>query len=308
MKWEGMRMEAVLNSYLELGLTALARGGQHNWFDGHFGAALLAAYYMNKEHDLPDHVQGGLIRTCEHYRAQHPEWFVPVEGETADLALLARVIEGLRLNTARLSTSGHGLALGVLGLKALLERPDFLLPSIVEGLYRTLERTAVDRPDRYYGVEDYFSLPVAEDTEIMPYASVQEMVERAFAEIGTVVPTMRWNGKLYHFTGELEHGITHAQALVELDRLGYAELAAQGMVNHRKQMVLNRLRPQEVLVYEVVEPPFSSIFAESYWAGTYDDPHAIKVPYAAWSLLKRLPEEQRAVAEFHLCKILGQMK
>ena len=56
------------------------------------------------------------------------------------------------------------------------------------------------------------------------------------------------------FAGELEHGITHAHALIELERLGYAQLAKLGQSNHRSQMKLNRLKPQ-ALSNEGVEAP-----------------------------------------------------
>jgi hypothetical protein len=72
----------------ELGLIELGRGGQHNCFNGHYGAALLVAYFMDREHKLPPHVQEGLVRTCEHYIALHPDWFVPFENETSDPALI----------------------------------------------------------------------------------------------------------------------------------------------------------------------------------------------------------------------------
>ena len=39
-------------NYIELGLYALARSGEKGWFDGHFGAALLSAFYLNEENSL----------------------------------------------------------------------------------------------------------------------------------------------------------------------------------------------------------------------------------------------------------------
>lgn len=298
----------TLNSYLELGLIALGRGGQTNWFNGHFGAALLAAYYMNQEQGLPAHVQEGLIRTCENYRASHADWFIPYENETADPELLDQVISGLRANTQRLSSSGHGLALGVLGLKALLDRPDLCTPGIIDGIVKMLNLTSQDRPNRYFGIADYFTVTPKQVTDIPVYQNATDMVRAAFAPLQVVVPNGYFQEQHYFFTGEAEHALTHAHAILELERLGYFDLAQQAMINHRIQVYLNTRQPEEVKANAIEQPTFSSIFSEDYWAGTYGDPHAIKVPYAALPLLKYLPEAERTEAERNTCKILCQAK
>jgi hypothetical protein len=79
------------------------------------------------------------------------------------------------------------------------------------------------------------------------------------------------------------------------------------MVNHRVQLYLDRQMPEFVLQDEVKEPAFESITSEAYWAKTYKDPHALKVPYAALDLLNRLPEEERKKAERDVCKLLTLM-
>ncbi|MGZ4163051.1 MAG: hypothetical protein ACXVDB_02820, partial [Tumebacillaceae bacterium] len=218
----------VPTKYLELGLIALGRGGQLNWFNGHFGAALLAAYYMDRENELPAHVQEGLVRTCEHYIEMHPDWFAPFAEETADPALMEQVFGALRKNLQHLRSSGHGLALGVLGLKALLERPDMCLPSVVDGYVKTLDNTYEDGGKRYYGIENYFEVTPEQVTDVPEYHTTLDMMQTAFDALDVLVPSMKIGEKFYHFTGEPEHGVTHAQALVELERLGYEDLAKQG--------------------------------------------------------------------------------
>lgn len=298
----------VPEKYLELGLIGLGRGGQHNWFNGHYGAALLAAYFMDREHELPTHVQEGLVRTCEHYIEQHPDWFTPFENETTDPSLMEQVFAWLGKNLEQLRSSGHGLALGVLGLKALLKRPDLCTTSVVDGLCKTLDRTTQDGGNRYYGIANYFDVTIDDVQDVPEYHSSQDMIQQAFDEMDILLPGKKIGEKFYHFTGEPEHGVTHAQALVELERLGYGELTKQGMINHRIQMHLNRQRPEELLDTQITDPGLTSIFDPTYWAKTFNDPHGIKVPYAALSLFKRLPVEARAKAEFNTLKILCQVK
>ncbi|MFM1650689.1 hypothetical protein ACI7RC_01155 [Brevibacillus sp. B_LB10_24] len=295
----------LIHSYLELGLIGMARGGQLSWFKGHFGAALLAGYFMNQEHDLPEHVKEGIVRTCESYRKQYPDWFGPLEPEEPNPRLMEEVISGLKANTQCLRTSGHGLALGVLALKALRERPDLTTPTVVKGLVNMLERTREDTPNRYWGVDNYFTMTREDVREIPAYSDTLAMARQAFAELQMIVPGRTLDGKKYFFDGEKTHGITHAHALAELERFGYDELVAAGQSNHLIQMHLNRQLPDFMLASEVKEPPFTSILSPAFWAKTYEDPHALKLPYAALALLKRLPKEERAKAELDTCKLLS---
>ena len=105
---EGKEVNSVISDrYLEDGLTALSRGGEVGWFEGHVGGAYLAAYYMQKEFDLPQDVLQGLAANCLHLRNQHEDWFEPYPPEPAP-ELMNQLIEGLSPNLTNLSTSGHG--------------------------------------------------------------------------------------------------------------------------------------------------------------------------------------------------------
>ncbi|KEO84280.1 hypothetical protein [Tumebacillus flagellatus] len=293
------------DQYPALGLTAISRAGRVNFFDGHVGAAMLAAFFIQRDQEVPEHVREGLSRICEGYQAEHPEWFELFPEEQADPALLAHVVAGIRNNASVLRRSGHGVTFGTLALRALIEFPQLCTPSIVEGLAICLEQTLKDRANRYYGISDYLNL-TPEELGLEPYADVDEMVQRAFDELDVVVPDGVYNEQFYFFTGELEHGVTFAQALVDLGRLGYEDIQREGMRWHRLQMHLNAQRPAEVLERQIVESGFTSVLDPAYWSHSYEDPHAIKVPYAALELLPRV--QNRAEAERGVCKILTQAK
>lgn len=309
---EGKEVNSVISDrYLEDGLTALSRGGEVGWFEGHVGGAYLAAYYMQKEFDLPQDVRKGLAANCRHLRSQHEDWFEPYPAEPAQPELMNQLIEGLLPNLTNLSTSGHGVTLAVLGLKALRDRPDLLTPSIVRGLLKLMEDAAVEHKlARYYGIEDYTKLDRSEIrlSDEPPYRNASDLAGRALSELDHVLPDQHVEGKYYFFAGELEHGITHAHALIELERLGYAQLAKLGQSNHRLQMKLNRLKPQTLLNQGVQAPEEASIMDSAYWSKRYEDPHAIKVPYAALALLQYVPSERREDMERDVCKLLSLMK
>lgn len=298
-----------LDSYLELGLLGMARGGREGWFFAHFGAALLAGYFMNRQHALPEHVQRGIERIGDGFLRQNPQWYRPLHESQPEPHLLERVIQGIRRNTEQLRTSGHGLALGVLALKALREKPALITAEIVDGLVNVLELTTQDRANRYWGIPDYFSVTEAEVAPFLPpYRDTREMAERTFGELHTVVKGRKIDGVMYHFAGEIEHSITFAQALTDLERFGYNDIVEAGMVCHRIQMHLNRQMPDHLRAERVQTPPFASVFAPAYWEKTYRDPHALKVPYAALDLLTRLSGKQRDEAEHGVCKLLSIME
>jgi len=81
----------------------------------------------------------------------------------------------------------------------------------------------------------------------------------------------------------------------------------QRLVDSYLELFLDRQMPEFVLQDEVKEPAYERILSPEYWAKTYSDPHALKVPYAALDLLKRLPEKERARAERSVCKLLTLM-
>lgn len=295
-------------NYIELGLYALARSGEKGWFDGHFGAALLSAFYLNEENSLPDHVKNGLIRNCEYYLERYPLLFTPFAAEEADQRYVEYVLKGIEANLETLRSSGHGVILGVIGLKALKDRPDLCTMSIAKGIYQTIMHAAKDRPNRYYGFEDYTSLNATDVFGIPAYQSISDIVEICFAELQIVIPNQKWGEVFYHFTGELEHGVTFAHALVELDHMGYSDLTKKGFELHRLQMYLNRQRPGELIHQAITQPSFHTLTDRAYWEKIYNDPHSLKVPYSALCLFKYLPEKKRAKAEYNLCKILCQNK
>jgi len=169
-----------------------------------------------------------------------------------------------------------------------------------------LDSTTEDRPNRYWGVDNYFDVSTDEVCDIPSYKVSDQMVKQALVELNTVIPNQVIQGQRYFFSGEKEHGITHAHALLELEKFGFQEIVESGMRNHRVQMYLNRQGP-DFIVDEIKEPLYSSIVAPEYWGKTFNDPHAIKVPYAALILLNRLDSSERAEAEVGICKLLTSM-
>lgn len=296
------------DNYLDKGLLALAIAGEKSVFSGHYGAAFLAAYFMDEENDLPEHVKESLTRNCTSIEKEHQEFFdynqLPEKNQQANLDPL---VQSIRQNLKVLRSSGHGVILGVLALKALKKRPELCTEFIVNGISRLVLNALNDRQNRYYHYDNYFLVTEDDVFGIPTYHSTEDLIEVAFAECRWAAPDQSINGNYYFFSGELEHGVTLAHALVELEQMGYEELARTGYHIHRLQMFLNRQRPEEIIQQTIVAPGLSSVLDKKYWAQTFKDPHSIKVPYATLSLLKKLSPSKRDTAEYYVCKLLSEI-
>lgn len=113
---------------------------------------------------------------------------------------MERLIEGLLPNLTNLSTSGHGVTLGVLALKALRDRPDLLTPSIVRGILKLMEDAGGEHKlARYYGIDDYTQLNRSENllSDIPPYRDASDLAVRALSELELVLPDQHVEGEFY---------------------------------------------------------------------------------------------------------------
>jgi hypothetical protein len=298
-------IDLLPKEYLEKGITALSRAGEKGWFSGHYGAAVMAAYYISREKIFVGELQEQLVNRVNDMINLVPEFFVPYPIEAADPEQIDRIVDGISLNLKTLRTSGHGVVLGTLALKGLRDLPHMVTPAIVNGICKILDNACHDGLNRYYGIENYDEIEVYDD-EIPAYQNEHDMIKRAFEECEIVYETQVINNKRYHFVGEKEHGITHAHAIYDLLSMGYVELAQEGFKNHRLQMKLNRMIPP--VPSRIEKSNFTGIMDIKYWSQSYKDPHCLKVPYAALSLLTKLmPEEQKQYEEY-VCNILNGMK
>jgi hypothetical protein len=298
-------IDLLEKEYLEKGITALSRAGEQGWFSGHYGAAVMAAYYISRERIFVGELHDQLVNRVNDMMNLVPDFFQPYPLESPEPQQINRIIDGISLNLKTLRTSGHGVVLGTLALKGLRDAPHMVTPTIVNGICKILDNACQDGLNRYYGIENYDEIEVYDD-EIPAYINEYDMIKTAFEECEVVYETQIIDDKRYHFVGEKEHGITHAHAIYDLLSMGYVELAHQGFENHRLQMKLNRMVPPAPKRIE--KSTFTGILDLNFWSKSYKDPHSLKVPYGALSLLTKLsPDEQKNYEEY-VCNILFGMK
>lgn len=228
--------------YLKRGLLALSRAHRANTMSGHFGAALVATELLLIDHpELPSGVVDALHGELDRLMSGEESWFnpdsaevtvpgmfedAPVEGEPVPVAGLAAV---LGESMDQLRQSGHNVIFGALTLRGLHQRPELATAELVDGIQQLFQMFCTTGPGRtYLSAEKWVDprqVPLEDDPE--PYTDEADLVRRTLDLVREhATDTRRTLGSQHHI-------INHAAALVDLRRLGYAELGEQGLPIHR---------------------------------------------------------------------------
>ncbi|MCA8957581.1 MAG: hypothetical protein KDC87_16015 [Planctomycetes bacterium] len=215
------------NDYLVHGLTGMARACQKpGWFQAHWGAAVLAAHYLCRDNPLDARLVRAVRTQADALIDKQAFYFRPLEGGAPDPQLTARVAAALEQPIAGLRSHGHAATFAALALRALRDAPSMATPQVVDGLCAISQRIGRNRPlldhafNRQHPLEDYGD-------------------ERSLAE-ALFACTLRYEGIRYpgfaanaarrpNFT----HQSTYTDALIQLHRMGYHDLARRGHAAHR---------------------------------------------------------------------------
>lgn len=305
-------------AYLYRGLCALARCHQANAMAGHLGATLVAAYLFGEDHaQLDDRVYQAIERDCQGIvRGDEAFWFDPEKAgitigqlfqpfpdEQPQEDRIDEIAVALSRNIGQLRQSGHNVIFASLAIRALRGHPQFAMPTIVTGIVQLIERFDGERPGRaYFGNEKGWiegeHLEVIEDAELPQYSDLRAMAEAVVEEL-IQSGSIRRQG-----LGGLFHIINHAQALTELDRLGYGELARAGMRAHHRHLCLWRSLPDLSAELGRLRAAKNDPLSVDYWneAGpsqwSAHLSHRIKTLYGFFSLLRWIDaEDKRREAE-----------
>ena len=281
-------------TYLEKGLTGLSRALERGWFHGHYGAAAICAALLWDEHAMHGRAAAAMREQVDRMIAEWSDLFVPWPDEPAQPAPVACIAERTAESITELRQSGHNVIFGALALRALHEAPHLARPSIVDGICRLLDTFRDGPPGQgWYGGEGWRNdVRVDPAPDIPPYDGSQAVTD-AVMNVLARYDRVRRNG----YGGEV-HVLTHAAALVELDELGYGDLARQGYVAHRVHIALRRTLPYPAPVkreFQTPAPddPLSAAYWESeaaprnHWAWG----HNLKMLYAFYHLLPRVQDQ-----------------
>lgn len=295
--------------YLALGLTALARAGatQGGW-KGHAGACVLAAYYLAAEQDLSPRTLDALGRALDKQIEVYGGVFDALPEETPDPGLLPRIPQALESNVDFLCAIGHNVIFAALALKALGDRPDCVTPTIVDGLCTLIhsfdDQTAIRLLSGAETIE-VTDASVEGDASLPEYDSSGAMIRFSFDELNRFVTIYRG------YRAHPGHLITHAHALVELERLGFVRLARRGHDAHRLHAkVLRRIHDFESRERELIGPRRLDALGAEFWEAAAAkpgrvDPHKFKYTHSFFSLFDRVSgDERRAKSLSQLARLV----
>ena len=203
-------------SYLEKGLTAMARAD--SWFDAHWGAGILAGWYLCRDHPLDAATVSGVRRQMDTVIEMRAGQFAPLNGGPADERVIKQVPEALRpAMEGGLRAHGHAVIFAALAMRALRDAPGMARPEVVQRICGLSSQIARLRPQK-----------PGEPGE--GYASTQAMIEATFDSLARFRPLL---GHPEVRRPNFTHMVTHTEALMSLEMLGCADLAKTGHLGHR---------------------------------------------------------------------------
>ncbi len=198
-------------SYLVKGLTGMARA--KTWFDAHWGAGVLAGYYLCRENSLGSKTTAAIKKQLDTVIRLRAPQFVSLPDERIDEALIDEVPKALRpAIEGGLRAHGHAVIFASLATKALRDAPQMAQPTLIENLCGLSRQIAKNKPQ-------------ASRDPTFVYAESQEMIEATFDSL------MRFKELIGHPSvrrPNFTHMVTHAEALFNLESMGYRDLAKFG--------------------------------------------------------------------------------
>lgn len=299
--------------YLYAGVCALARAHLAGPMSGHLGASVVAAWLFTRDMPgLPGETCQAIAREADRIeRGEETVWFdqartgltvadlfEPFEPTPVLDNAPSILVSELWRSIDRLRQSGHNVIFGALALRALEERQELAEKELVQGVDKLLASFKNAGPGRgYYGKGRGWMAgsvaPRAPEDAVDVYDSVEDAARIALRLVADHAHEHRRG------FGGLFHIVNHAAALVDLDSLGYADLARAGLAAHRDHVRLWLALP--VLDEELgklkradadpLGPDYWRTYRNSVqWSGWLT--HRLKTVYGFYRLLRVVQDEE----------------
>jgi hypothetical protein len=279
-------------SYLEKGITGLARAIDHSWNQGHMGCAVIASTYLCRDVGLAAEAESEVRSEVDKMIAAYSHLFVPLDTSSrsgGDLEQIPRALEG---NISRLCPGGHNVIYATLALKALRQMPQMITPEVVAGIARLIDAfTVMSPPSNMFGIAVDSTASVDAPGA---YADAASIAAFTFNEVLAFQPMY------YEIQGVVGHLVTHAHMLIELSELGYPELAERAYGAHQEHVQRVRLFHDrfDVSRWTPVHPdhpdPLNPLFwardREAMAADSWGYGHFFKYRYQFYDLLERVQD------------------
>ena len=294
---------ALDDSYLVKGLTGMARA--EGWFDAHWGAGVLAGYYLCRENHLDEQTTAGVKKQLDAVIRLRAAQFAPLAEEPVDETLIAKVPAALRpAIQGGLRAHGHAVIFTSLSTKALRDAPQMAQPALVKGLCGLSSQIARKQPEK-------------PKRETAAYADTQAMIDATFDSL------VRFKGLLGRPSIQrpnFTHMTTHTEALMNLEMMGYPDLARAGHGGHQVHVDAPVPKIDPRTNAETDRATLEEVMSKSYWENeenldrwnrkwnTTDNRngywvaagHLFKVLYSYHRLIRRIEDKEKV----RLCSMI----
>ena len=290
---DAVPLGSVSDEHVDLGVAGMSAAGERGDL-AHYGAAVLAGWWFVRDHEVGDDVAEAVARQRDLVIQQFGDLFEQRPHGRADTAVVDGLVEDLHSSIDDLWAIGHDVIFTTLAVRTLQVRPALATGRVADGLHRVIAwcrtRPIDGVADRIYDVD--VSDATGDEIDLDPARhGAAEIAHHAFS-------TMLAFPRVYRgaHQGNIGHLMDHGQALVELARLGYSDVAAAGWKAFRRHVsVLRRIADLELDAEEVRAGPAADPRTREYWErGASDDNwasgHVFKYPYHMLDLFRAVPD------------------
>jgi hypothetical protein len=194
----------------------------------HFGAALLAAWWLERDAELSKETAKAMTQQADAMMAKH-SWLFTDHSGISEPGRIDDIVDALDGGLNRCWAIGHDVIFAALTLRTLDARPDLGSSWIVESICnvirggRTFPLETIGNVFDVRDVPDYDEKLDLGTTVVLAKASLEAMLD--FDHI--------YEGP---HQGDVGHIADHAHGLLSLERLGYENIARQGLGGFREHL------------------------------------------------------------------------
>lgn len=283
-----MEITVKNNDWLKLGLIAMSKSTELGfWLHGHIGALVLTNFFFVDELSHDPLLEQAIIKQTNKVIKENIQFFEDPFKDNLPKEPVTEIEKCLKKSLSQLSTAGHGVIFATLTLKAINALDGGLPDNITKGLIALIKNTHKDHPHRYFDNYDYQNQDINFDN-IPVFNTVYDAAKYCLGNQSELYLNQEIEGKNYFFHGNKLHDITHAHALVMLDKMGYHELAQSGIRELRKQIKLSDVAPPNGKRHKATSK--LNPFDVSFWERDANDEHHYKLAYSLCSLFSILKD------------------
>ena len=272
---------ALDDSYLVKGLTGMARA--KGWFDAHWGAGVLAGYYLCRDNQIGKETCASIQRQLDAVIRLRAAQFARLPEERTDPVLIDEVPKALPpAMNGGLRAHGHAVIFASLSTKALRDVPQMASPTIIQGLCGLSHQIAKISPQTPSGSEP-------------PYTDTQAMIDATFDSMARFRSLL---GRPWIRRPNFTHMTTHTEALMNLEIMGYPELARSGHAGHQTHIGAPVPAIDLTTDAQGAQATLEAVMSRDYWDDKINQDRWIR----AWNMTNN--RNGHWIAAGHLFKVL----